>query len=152
MQSRPGMIALKQRQPFASVKRCTRDDRHEFADASRIALKDCVLRKALTLEETGSAKEIQTFNFEEEKTEALQRIRKRLRVLGVLAGLFALLVIRSNRRRRQQGLADRDASANLQVHRACLFGHARCAHEFEGSERAMVATCMVYYDSQTSSP
>ena len=76
MQSRHNIIALKQRQPFASVKRYTRDCRHEFADASPLALKDCVLRETLTLEKTGSAKEIQTFNFEEEKTEALQRITR----------------------------------------------------------------------------
>ena len=76
MQSRPSMIALMQRQPFASVKRCTRDGRHEFADASPLALKDCVLRETLTLEKTGSAKEIQTITFEEEKTEALQRITR----------------------------------------------------------------------------
>ena len=58
------------------VKRCTRDGRHEFADASPLALKDCVLRETLTLEKTGSAKEIQTITFEEEKTEALQRITR----------------------------------------------------------------------------
>ena len=27
----------------------------------------------------------------------------------------------------------RNAHANLKVHRACLFGHARCAREYEGA-------------------
>eukprot|EP00930_Biecheleria_cincta_P044162 TRINITY_DN30303_c0_g1_i1.p1 TRINITY_DN30303_c0_g1~~TRINITY_DN30303_c0_g1_i1.p1 ORF type:complete len:293 (-),score=44.45 TRINITY_DN30303_c0_g1_i1:251-1093(-) len=70
------------------------------------ALKDTCVPKSLPPGESPAPEKPPSFETEQDKLEEIQKIKRRLRVLALLAGLFILLVIRDNRRQRKEILCD----------------------------------------------